>query len=692
MSDEYNVTSLELIYNPYADVQGRTFLSFESADERDSYFDKVEKKTIPLDCYLMENDTRTINDMYENLKKYNYARSKNTAGKWVYYFVTGFNYSNTDATTISLKIDTITTYIFGEDKIVIDGTIERSHVDRWTYVTGNSILYPKYYGASEDFSPSYYKTESYERITQKNGKKSCLIVVSSTPLFADEEGVDLVTGFTVKNEYESTDPITYCKIPLNVYVFPYQRFTPSVGTGWGSGGIVTAQEFIDYLLKGNDNSDLSTITMEARKADRWLDFRKDHINAAYVLPFDYSDIKNIATVEEKQHVKYGDNGTKIDYSAVGAIFGSANSNVAKILEYDSKFSAMVNSSDLFSSNGISKEDFIKAINEVDSIETESRFMFYPFSYSTVEYGGAVEDIKRQYYGQYEGQVDGKTGSFGINCLIDFSSSPSVTFYVLGDQIHEQKLDIFTNSIFSLPTSTSQWDSYVTYEKAIADSQRGLEQYKQIMGLITGASSGALSKSTTGAIFGGKTGAIAGVGSQIIETVAGVNEYIEDKAQYEQEKILKEQALKQKPPVSITALSGLSSLVGTSAEFYKGRMEIDSETKKRLWEVFKRYGYKLNRREVLSINSDSVFNFYDFIRSRHYFNYVKYSELSIIAAIPNDIKSEICSIMKSGTTFYHVRRNSSNPYIFEISYEKSGYYSNEKDNVEENVLQGIGIVI
>ena len=133
--NENEVTTLQLFYNPFADANGRTFLSFAGKTERDAYYDNQaengKSKNISLDCYLMENDTRDIDDIYENLKGYNYARSKNALGEWVYYFITKFDYTNTDVTKITLSIDNITTYLFGGKGIKINGTIQRAHVDRW---------------------------------------------------------------------------------------------------------------------------------------------------------------------------------------------------------------------------------------------------------------------------------------------------------------------------------------------------------------------------------------------------------------------------------------------------------------------------------------------------------------------------------------------------------------------------------
>lgn len=717
--NETNVTTLQIFYNPFADINGRTFLSFKNKQERDGFFDKVIEsgsgkitgRSFEIDCYLMENDSRNIDDMYENLKKYNYARSKNAKGEWVYYFITSFNYTNTDSTTINLKIDNVTTYLFGSDEVELNGTVERAHVDRWSGKDSKGCMIPIKYDGNEGINIENYRLTSIGFVQFGDKAKGCLIVISNGSLFECEELENYWTGYNrytgIKGGalgYSIRDNPVYDEC---VYAFPSEKITDEDGASF-----ITADYFLSYLLNGayfpkkSAGVNLNPKVYE----DKFSGFYKDRIVSMFYIPLTLSDMIDQKCVDTSaftpwlirdgqglslwDYIKYAidnnfnapdpdtynaENNSVSRYSILAqysetiendTLEDQSLNKVCRIRKYN--FGAIVTNKeasiyrDTITSEGL-KNSFI--LQGRDSYETESRFLYYPFSYSSIRYGGVEEDIKRQNY-------DG-TGEPSIVVDFDLSSTPSVYFYDMGDKDHRTKNDIFTNQIFTYPTSNSAWNNYLSYEKAQVDAARdssiktGAFSMLEKMALVVVGTALAIETAGSSAVA---EGALAGGG---IAIAAEGHKYASGIIEKDKQTALNEEALQKKPDQIVALGNGTMKSINYETEFRI--FQYDQFSKTPTWDIFKKYGYKIDKKTSFyaGTTSTAAETFSDFIRSRYFFNFVKFSDLQIIAPIPNGAKSEIFSILTNGTTFYHVR---SNQVVYYLDSE-ADTQDKKRDNIE-----------
>ena len=668
--NENEVTTLQLFYNPFADANGRTFLSFAGKTERDAYYDNQaengKSKNISLDCYLMENDTRDIDDIYENLKGYNYARSKNALGEWVYYFITKFDYTNTDVTKITLSIDNITTYLFGGKGIKINGTIQRAHVDRWEIEReeGSTVdtFKPKYYEGSEDFSSNFYEKKNERNLT--DGKNNGFVIITaSDELFGYK---DSTSNMAPSGEKESGIKFgDYPPVCGLVYVIPVTA-TSEYKT--------PAKRFLNYIVTGQNNYDIPWSscpqTEEAKTdcLDRYFGFFKDRILGVYFMPFDFSEFLKYFEVQKLEPGRsYGDYFEGFFNQKEG---GEGDLDIGKVLKC--KISSPIKISETYGKDTISAYKYTKdAISLMESNYSqtefirellETRFLYYPFSYTELKYAGASEDIRRQYFDE------SVTPSVEVN--IDVSTTPSVFFCEVADKLNYGRRDINTSSIFSYPVYSSAWDTYISYEKALVDAQNRYSEESAGRNIIMAGAKSAIGGAIAGGGYGAALGAVAG-------TAYATYDYWNGQKERDKELSIKERNISNKPKTPQTSTSGNMQFINGNAEMTASDFEIPEELK-RIWlEEFRSFGYTVMIKKRFMTDSD----FISFIRSRHYFNYAKFSDISIIASVPNDTKQDICSKLLSGATFYKVENNS-------INIEEEG--ATEKDNIEETIKSAIGI--
>ena len=135
---------IKLCFIPEMDSSYQHIPFFKDAPTRNEWFlapNRV-KRTI-VDAKIRVDGGResvTVDIPYEGIERdgINYLVTYDANNKWMFYFVTDYEYKTSAATTLILKFDVFQSYIFNVE--FLDTYVDRCHVDRFTEDNHGNIL------------------------------------------------------------------------------------------------------------------------------------------------------------------------------------------------------------------------------------------------------------------------------------------------------------------------------------------------------------------------------------------------------------------------------------------------------------------------------------------------------------------------------------------------------------------------
>ncbi len=121
------ITKVYLLSVPLDKDYKNTFY-FGSATDQKSYFNSKIKHSFTDFTYQRKDNTIRIPLDYDTAIKCNYVMYQNTneSSKWFYAFITDYQWSDEDTTTLTIQTDVLQTYAF--DYTVLTSFVEREHV------------------------------------------------------------------------------------------------------------------------------------------------------------------------------------------------------------------------------------------------------------------------------------------------------------------------------------------------------------------------------------------------------------------------------------------------------------------------------------------------------------------------------------------------------------------------------------
>ena len=282
--------------------------------------------------------------------------------------------------------------------------------------------------------------------------------------------------------------------------------------------------------------------------------------------------------------------------------------------------------------------------KAEAVKTESKLFLYPYRYSSIGFLNFEYDLKLQYLADSVKLKNSTSLTLKIKTPILAQDAFSI-------KVDENKIDNlgigYRNTITSkinIPVYLAAYQEYLTYQKAIVDSQNATATAQEWTNVGLGiATSGVQSAvgAMTGNPFALAQGIDAGAGAVTGVANAVYNTY----ARYKQT-ALQEEALLKKPPRQVSGSSGLDALTNYSGDLYYRKFKATDNRLKVIENRFYFFGYALNRNYKFD-------NFNNFITSREQFNFIKLSNSIIEGSLLNNVELDtIRNALAQGVVFIH----------------------------------------
>lgn len=535
---------------------------FNSVSEQNSYFNSltpIVKDVTNLLYVRPERGEVKLHGTQEELFGVNYIEFMNsTNGKKYYGFVTNILYGNSNMVKIEFEIDVIQTHMF--DMQFKQSFIEREHCQRW----------------NSDGTP----------------------IINTVP-----ENLDLGT------EYETISIHSPSREPIYILIATTERLTgDNVGVHQNLMSGVPNSLFYYLFTVGfsQDYSELYKVRINGTEVvntfSTVLETLKDVENANKVVSMNI-----IPFLPFPSSTQYDDTNKWVNITT-SYLTPSSNNLYSRILGNNIDFKTMFNLDNV--SNRFKNPRNI----------TESKLLFYPYSYATLlDNNGNVFTIKPEYLNENTIRVEGRGN-------IDAKPKYLYTLRNYKGENNTNRLDTFENGIIS--PITSDIAIINDYTATYLQGNKNSLVTGASMGVVSGLASAGLGTAllTTGNVVAGGAmlvGGLSSFGGTIAKNVAKYNDI-------------------QSVPDNLVKQGGTSTFnIGVNKYLPMVVLkQISVERIRIIEDYFKMYGYAVNRVKTPNI------------RTRQRFNYVKTVGANITGKIPKDNLNTIKNVFDKGVTLWH----------------------------------------
>lgn len=536
---------------------------FSSKAEQNTYFNSLNGITLFDDVIFkyirIEEGEVKVKATQEQLIGANYIEIKNE-NKIYYGFITEVLYGNSNMAIIKFTLDVIQTFMF--DISFKKSFIEREHCNRWNK-DGSPIVNT----VPENFDLG----NEYQLVSALSGgdnywqqHRKLLLITSTEPLGNDNEGLAL-SGIAT---------------PMFYYIFMYTDETHE--------HIMLNGETLNNVPHGQSIFNLFKILFQEQENQKKI------VDISY-LPF--LPLQNTITKESS-------NTINITCSSLSKLDIGLGVHLAKVkLNFARKINKFIHTDNIF------------GIINIDKKITESKLLFYPYSFLSLK-----DNLGKPFL--IKPELNGDKLEISASSLI--TPNPRVLYGVetykgIGTDFDKGLIRDF---ITSIPLISDYSETYLQGNK----NSLAMKSSLGIVGGISSIGLGAMAMTTgVGGLYG--IGMLSGGIMSTMSSIGNVISKVEDINNI---------------PDSVEQQSGYANLNVGFNKFAPvvDVMRIRDEKLFIIQDFFKMYGYAVHRLKVPNI------------KTRQNFNYVKTQGANIIGKVPKEILDKLIEIFNKGITLWH----------------------------------------
>lgn len=562
----------------------------------------------------------------EEARKCNYLMFKNDNDtKWYYAFIKQCYYINEAVTIIEYEIDVLQTFLF--DFSIHNAFIEREHQDRWRKV--GTKYNPIYNILSENINiGDEMVINDYKRLCAYTDARFTFVwccFLFTRKEFRDDSIFYKLDDNAKIDKFMGNESLYACFVPLVLGADRSQNTNLQFSFNNTLTSIFNANYFLRYFCTCPDMVSCQILPYLPNNDDLQVYYEYDEENEIYLFHINTDNyIVRTASTNEMPSLGYLESKNQ-GTTSLDSVLGTINDDMYQ-------------------------KEMAPSINDIPSIDYESKLNTYPYKFSQIVASNDNIDIKNENLSNGGGNIKGRLSYYG------FVVNQVYVENYLGDYTNNYNC-LIDRTINELPIKTDAYINYLYTQHAQAQTQSAIGVGK---GVITG-----IGGATLAAHLMGST-SVAGVVGGIVSLGLGAMSILDSVGS----KIAMEDDLRTTPQkLERYGNDGTFGLQSKTIVPTIYNLEIKTQYKNICYNFFRLYGYKTNR----FINSQNDAN----LRSRYYYNYIKTTNVGVDLPYSKDYHDKLVQIFNKGITLWHYRTGMGNNFYM---------FNYDKENWEVNLLQ------